>query len=237
MQSKLALMPLAGAALQVIDAAGQLCRRPCEREFWHYACDNDTVLQPQGGPAMHPDDESELVPSHLYRAVVSIVDAGSMTKAGQHLGLSQAAVSQQISRLEEILGGPVFDKSGAGLKLTERGEIVLDYARRFLTMNEQLLAYAGPHPLPRQFSIGMPKWLKHAKLVEIVHQDWNLRARRARPGSLRAADPRFSESDGATGIDLRAPERCSGWTTATTSVRCSPQNSSAKLFVAHKIKH
>ena len=85
---------------------------------------------------MHPDDESELVPSHLYRAVVSIVDAGSMTKAGQHLGLSQAAVSQQISRLEEILGGPVFDKSGAGLKLTERGEIVLDYARRFLTMNE-----------------------------------------------------------------------------------------------------
>ncbi len=117
---------------------------------------------------MHPDDESELVPSHLYRAVVSIVDAGSMTKAGQHLGLSQAAVSQQISRLEEILGGPVFDKSGAGLKLTERGEIVLDYARRFLTMNEQLLAYAGPHPLPRQFSIGMPKWLKHAKLVEIL---------------------------------------------------------------------
>src|SRR4051812_30763154 len=60
---------------------------------------------------MHPDDENELVPSHLYRAVVSIVDAGSMTKAGQLLCLSQAAVSQQISRLEEILGGPVFDKS------------------------------------------------------------------------------------------------------------------------------
>ena len=54
---------------------------------------------------MHPKDESELVPSHLYRAVVAIVDAGSMTKAGQVLGLSQAAVSQQISRLEEILGG------------------------------------------------------------------------------------------------------------------------------------
>jgi DNA-binding transcriptional LysR family regulator len=126
------------------------------------------MLSQAGGRTMYQKDESELVPSHLYRAVVAIVDAGSMTKAGQMLGLSQAAVSQQISRLEEILGGPVFDKSGAGLKLTERGDVVLDYARRFLTMNEQLLAYAGPHPLPRQFSIGMPKWLRHAKLVEIL---------------------------------------------------------------------
>lgn len=51
---------------------------------------------------MHSHEENDLVPSHLYRAVVAIVDAGSMTKAGQLLGLSQAAVSQQISRLEEI---------------------------------------------------------------------------------------------------------------------------------------
>ena len=40
----------------------------------------------------------------LLRAFVAVVDAGGMTAATGVLNLTQAAVSQQIKRLEETLG-------------------------------------------------------------------------------------------------------------------------------------
>jgi DNA-binding transcriptional LysR family regulator len=107
------------------------------------------------------------IPSSLYRTIVTIVDLGSITNAAHALNLSQAAVSSQVKRLERMLGGAVFERSGAGVKLTERGSVVLEYARRMLTLNDQLLDYAGPNPNPRQFSIGLPRWLRREQLVEI----------------------------------------------------------------------
>jgi len=109
----------------------------------------------------------EIIPSSLYRTVVAIDHHGSITNAARALRLSQSAVSSQVRRLERILGGTVFDRSGSGVKLTKRGTIVLEYAQRMLALNDQLLDYAGPNANPRQFSIGLPRWLWREKLVEI----------------------------------------------------------------------
>src|SRR5262245_39360577 len=116
---------------------------------------------------MHDNGGKEIIPSNLYRTVVAIDHHGSITNAARVLRLSQAAVSSQVRPLEQILGGPVFDRSGSGVKLTKRGAIVLEYARRMLALNDQLLDYAGPNPNPRQFSIGLPRWLWRDKLVLI----------------------------------------------------------------------
>jgi molybdate transport repressor ModE-like protein len=116
---------------------------------------------------MHGNGAKEIIPSSLYRTVVAIDHHGSITNAARALRLSQAAVSSQVRRLERILGGTVFDRSGSGVKLTKRGTIVLEYAQRMLALNDQLLDYAGPNPNPRQFSIGLPRWLWREKLVEI----------------------------------------------------------------------
>ena len=40
----------------------------------------------------------------LLRAFVAVVDAGGMTAAGARLNLTQAAISQQLKRLEDTLG-------------------------------------------------------------------------------------------------------------------------------------
>jgi DNA-binding transcriptional LysR family regulator len=116
---------------------------------------------------MRGDASKEIIPSSLYRTVVAIDHHGSITNAAHALRLSQAAISSQVRRLERMLGGAVFDRSGSGVKLTKRGAIVLEYARRMLALNDQLLDYAGPNPNPRQFSIGLPRWLWREKLVEI----------------------------------------------------------------------
>lgn len=50
--------------------------------------------------------------------------AGSFTRAGRVLNLSQSAVSRQIGTLEEELGVPLFHRHARGLILTEQGEVL-----------------------------------------------------------------------------------------------------------------
>lgn len=58
-----------------------------------------------------------------------VADAGSFTHAGEALGLSQSAVSRQISGLEESLDIKLFHRHARGLVLTEAGEILSATAR------------------------------------------------------------------------------------------------------------
>ncbi len=57
----------------------------------------------------------------IFHAVAS---AGSFTHAGQSLGLSQSAVSRQISALEEEISTPLFQRHARGLTLTDEGELL-----------------------------------------------------------------------------------------------------------------
>ncbi len=50
--------------------------------------------------------------------------AGSFTHAGEALGLSQSAVSRQVSALEQDLEAPLFHRHARGLILTEQGELL-----------------------------------------------------------------------------------------------------------------
>jgi DNA-binding transcriptional LysR family regulator len=56
------------------------------------------------------------------RVFNAVVEAGSFTKAGRNLQLSQSAVSRQICSLEESLTVPLFYRHARGLMLTEQGE-------------------------------------------------------------------------------------------------------------------
>ena len=56
----------------------------------------------------------------------SVADAGSLTHAGDALGLSQSAVSRQIRGLEESLGTTLFHRHARGLILTEQGELLFE---------------------------------------------------------------------------------------------------------------
>ena len=51
-------------------------------------------------------------------------EAGSFTHAGERLGLSQSAVSRQVSALESELSVSLFHRHARGLILTEQGELL-----------------------------------------------------------------------------------------------------------------
>ncbi|MGB0660114.1 MAG: LysR family transcriptional regulator [Mangrovicoccus sp.] len=56
----------------------------------------------------------------------AVADAGSLTHAGEHLHLSQSAVSRQIRALETSLNATLFHRHARGLILTEQGELLFD---------------------------------------------------------------------------------------------------------------
>ena len=63
------------------------------------------------------------------RIFYSVAEAGSFTRAGDDLGLSQSAVSRQVSALERELRAPLFHRHARGLILTEQGDILFRAAR------------------------------------------------------------------------------------------------------------
>jgi DNA-binding transcriptional LysR family regulator len=88
------------------------------------------------------------IPTDLLRTLVAVVDLRSFTKAANSLGLTQPAVSAQIKRLQFLLGSDVFDRSVSGVSLTPHGEMVVGYARRLLSINDQIVRLGGATPRP-----------------------------------------------------------------------------------------
>ena len=98
------------------------------------------------------------------RSFVSIVDTGSFTRAAERVNKTQSAVSMHIKRLEEQLGRPLFLKQGRGVRLSDDGEKLIDYARQMLQIEAAAFASrvaqgAGrPHPArhPRRLRRELP---------------------------------------------------------------------------------
>ena len=94
------------------------------------------------------------IPTELLRTLIAVVDLRSFTKAAQSLGVTQPAVSAQIKRLQSLLGTDLLDKSAPGVSLTSAGELVVNYARRLLSINDQILDIAGPRAAAKTVRIG-----------------------------------------------------------------------------------
>ena len=58
---------------------------------------------------------------NLFRVLVAVADAGSVTGAAARLYLTQPAISAALRRLESAIGAPVTVRQGRGIELTARG--------------------------------------------------------------------------------------------------------------------
>lgn len=72
------------------------------------------------------------------KTLIAVAQEGTFAAAGQQIGLTQAAVSAQMKRLEEGLGFALFDRSGRSARLNRRGQQTLLQAQALLRLYEQL---------------------------------------------------------------------------------------------------
>ena len=68
---------------------------------------------------------------HL-RYLVAVADAGTVTRAAERLFIAQPTLSQQIRRLEQILGTPLLVRGRDGVRLSAAGAVLLEAARDVL---------------------------------------------------------------------------------------------------------
>ena len=86
------------------------------------------------------------IPMEVIRSFVAIADTGSLTKAGDRLGLSQPAITIQMKRLQGLIGGPVLCRTPTGISISDLGKLVLEHARRIIESQDQMLHLVGGGP-------------------------------------------------------------------------------------------
>lgn len=82
---------------------------------------------------------------------------GGITRAAKKLRLAQPTVSEQIKRLEELLGSALFERRGRSLVLTEFGRTVYGYADEIFSLGRELLDAAKTQGggRPRRLVVGI----------------------------------------------------------------------------------
>jgi LysR family transcriptional regulator, nitrogen assimilation regulatory protein len=80
------------------------------------------------------------------KALVTVVETGSVTRAGELLHLVQPAVTRQIRSLEHELGVALFERTRQGMRPTAAGLSLAERARRALTELDRARAELVPVP-------------------------------------------------------------------------------------------
>jgi LysR family nitrogen assimilation transcriptional regulator len=80
------------------------------------------------------------------KALVTVVETGSVTRAAELLHLVQPAVTRQIHALEHELGVLLFERTRQGMRPTEAGTTLAERARRALTELDRARAELSPVP-------------------------------------------------------------------------------------------
>src|SRR5712692_134070 len=77
---------------------------------------------------------------HQLTVLCTVARLGSFTRAAEELYIGQPAVSQHVAALERTLGTPLVYRVGRGVRLTEAGQLAVEYGERILRLIEQLRA-------------------------------------------------------------------------------------------------
>lgn len=101
------------------------------------------------------------------QSFISIAETGSITKAAEKVGRTQSAISQQMLKLENLLGKNLLlrDKT---IKLTAEGEMFLSYARQFFSLHCDMIDRFKNPELEGEVRFGLPENFASVFLTDIL---------------------------------------------------------------------
>lgn len=104
----------------------------------------------------------------LIRTFVTVAEKASMTAAANALNLTQGAVSQQVKRLEDVLGCNLFERDRRGLRLTRSGERLFGKGKRLLALNDEIWAEMAGSAVTGKVRLGVPYDLVGTLLAPVL---------------------------------------------------------------------
>jgi DNA-binding transcriptional LysR family regulator len=112
-------------------------------------------------------------PQLLY-TFIKLAYAGQFTKAADQVGLSQSAVSQQIQKLEHLLGTALIERSKKQISLTAKGHDLLIKAEKLLLDHEALITEFNTTKVSGRIRFGSPEDFASLYLPAILTRFSNL---------------------------------------------------------------
>lgn len=88
------------------------------------------------------------------KTFIAIAEEGTFARAGQRIGLTQAAVSAQVQRLEEQLGHALFARAGRAAQLNAEGLNALAQAREVVRLFDEMAEQRRSRPLGGRVVLG-----------------------------------------------------------------------------------
>ncbi|MEO8450736.1 MAG: LysR family transcriptional regulator [Gemmatimonadota bacterium] len=92
----------------------------------------------------------------LLRTFVVIAETSALSRAAPRVGRTQAAISMQVKRLEQIVKQPLLERTGRGVVLTTHGERLLVHAQRILRYHDEAMAELSGKGLSGTIRFGCP---------------------------------------------------------------------------------
>lgn len=101
-----------------------------------------------------------------FKAVSQLL---SFQKAAAHLSYAQSSISAQIQALEEELGVKLFDRLGKGIRMTEAGERLVQYAEKILDLTDESMAeITGAKEVKGSLTIRIPESIGIHRLAHVI---------------------------------------------------------------------
>jgi DNA-binding transcriptional LysR family regulator len=104
----------------------------------------------------------------LLRAMVAVADCSSFTTASVRLHSTQSTVSQKVRRLEELAGQQLLVRGKGDVRPTDAGETVLAYARRLLTLNDEMLDALAGADVAVTVRLGVPEDFAAGRTTQLL---------------------------------------------------------------------
>ena len=127
------------------------------------------------------------------RSLSAIRKHGSFAAAGEHIGLSQSAISVQMQQLEQSLDAALFERGSRPVKLTPEGARIAAVADEVLGRLAQIERIASGDETPHSVTLGFVPTTVHyllPRVLEALREAWpelQVRVRSGLSGELSAA--------------------------------------------------
>jgi DNA-binding transcriptional LysR family regulator len=102
------------------------------------------------------------------RTFVAVAESGSVSAGAQRVFLSQSSVSEQLKKLEERAGQPLFVRSKQGVNATPAGSRLLDHARRIIAMSEAAFEDLQGRSLDGELRIAITDYYRPHDIARIL---------------------------------------------------------------------
>ncbi len=104
----------------------------------------------------------------LLRSFITVYEAGNFSHAAERLGRTQSTISQQIKKLEDILGKSVFSRNTRSLSITTEGEVLLPYARQIISLNDEVFGRISKADISGIVRLGSPEAFATNHLPDVL---------------------------------------------------------------------